>query len=406
MIISQLRRLLLLASLAATAAWPLANAPLAQQAGASVTSAVSADYASLLQQYRSGNADLAVATFVAWPAALVERETASIGDLAESDPWQLAARVLLHTEAGRRRGDFASAISGRAQFNSVDQLISLEEYEVHYRRAATQIELLFKRAATDPRLAGYVRDWHVLATPNAGGFPVDWETLPGAIARKRFPLDSASWLLFGSFLESSVTHQFAGEGFAYRWGFIGRRSLQAYFEGRRPDTFKRNHRGDIIDLAQVQLVEHAFRRAIELDPTTFEARLRLGHVLWLADRYAEAEAEFRTVTENGTGPDRLFSAYLAWLWLGQMQEANRSWAEAAGAYEHAAAVRPGARSARLAMAALRARLGETGPAWRAAVSLLESPNSEADEDPITLYPLAQTWRHERLTRNMRQQIRR
>jgi hypothetical protein len=379
----------------------LIGVALSAREGRADASPIQPDFAALLQEFRSGDADWAVAKLAAWPAADVERAP----DTAEKNAWLVAARVLLHTEAGQKRGDFAAPISGRQFTTSLEQIIPLSEYEPHYRLVVPLIESLLPAAATDPALAVFVRNWHILATPNAGGFGSDVATLPGAMAPRRFPSDSSSWLLYGSFVEPTLTHQFSGEGFAYHGGFIGRRSLRTAIAGRRPDTFKRNSQGDLIDLAQVQLAEHAFRRSIDLAPDNVEARLRLGRVLWRADRWAEAESELRKVTERATGTDRLFSGYLAWLWLGQMKEVEREWNEAARSYEQATLIRPEARSARMALAALRARLGLSGQAWSAAESLVRG-RANPEIDPLTLYPHAQSWRHDQVRNEMRLQVRR
>src|SRR5690606_39274066 len=164
--------------------------------------------------------------------------------------------------------------------------------------------------------------------------------------------------------------------------------------------------GDFIDRPWAQEAEHAFRRALELDPGVVEARLRLGRVLMRMDRRSEAEVEFVRVTKEATGEDRRFAAYLAWLWLGQLREEARAYAEAAGDYERALMERPGTRSALVALANVRAQAGASSAAWRTAAWALDGPSAVADDDPLTFYPRSQAWKRESVPAALRAQIRR
>lgn len=66
---------------------------------------------------------------------------------------------------------------------------------------------------------------------------------------------------------------------------------------------------------------YEFRRALELDPTNVELRRELAYLLMSMDKQAEAEEEFRTITENA--PDDLLSvAQLGFLYLGRKENAR------------------------------------------------------------------------------------
>ena len=66
--------------------------------------------------------------------------------------------------------------------------------------------------------------------------------------------------------------------------------------------------------------ELAFRKVLRLSPGRAEAHLRLGHVLYLLDRSAEARREFDAVLGANPETGDRFSAYLAALFLGRLEE--------------------------------------------------------------------------------------
>jgi tetratricopeptide (TPR) repeat protein len=106
--------------------------------------------------------------------------------------------------------------------------------------------------------------------------------------------------------------------------------------------------------AELRDAERYLRRALDVNPEFVEARLRLGHVLALTDRDAEAARELERALASSDEP---VLAYFGALFLGAVEE-TRGHVEAAKALnERAAALYPRAQSPRLALSELARRAG-------------------------------------------------
>lgn len=113
--------------------------------------------------------------------------------------------------------------------------------------------------------------------------------------------------------------------------------------------------GNLLDLA-----ERHFRKALEIDASLVEARVRLGRVLTLRGRLPEARHELARATGETAADPRL--GYLAQLFLGRALEEAGQTDAAAGAYEAADRIVPGAQSVALARASLASRRGDAAAA--------------------------------------------
>lgn len=80
--------------------------------------------------------------------------------------------------------------------------------------------------------------------------------------------------------------------------------------------------------------EHAYREAIAVSPERDDSRLMLARVLRRVERFDEAEALYKEVTEGGNAGWR----GQAWFELGTLYESQQRWAEAESAYRQALAV--------------------------------------------------------------------
>jgi tetratricopeptide (TPR) repeat protein len=98
-----------------------------------------------------------------------------------------------------------------------------------------------------------------------------------------------------------------------------------------------------------------FRRALVLDHTHTDARLRLGHALLTRGQFKDAADELQLVFTASN--DRLLQ-YFASLFLGAAQERLNQVEQARRSYRHAAELYPKAQSPRLALSALAWRRGE------------------------------------------------
>ncbi len=133
--------------------------------------------------------------------------------------------------------------------------------------------------------------------------------------------------------------------------------------------------------------ERAYRAAIDAAPGLQEARLRLGRVLTLQDRPADALAMLSTVRD----PDPAFR-YLAQLFQGEARERTHDYAGAGTAYQAAAALIPTAQSASMALvqlAHLQGRRVEAATRMREAALPARASDSG---DPWLLYSRGIAWR--------------
>jgi hypothetical protein len=360
-----------------------------------------------LAEYVSGDAEKAVAELASWDRAEVERATASIEHAeATAGPWRRGAWALLHTEAGLQRGDLGDVIVPRSITSALDLVLPVDHIEIHLRRSITLTEGLLTEASLDPRLATLLRDWHLLVATHGGG---DGSmTTFGSVtvlAPRRFPKDAASWLVFASRMEPNVVHRPAGQGFAFIEYLDGARMRSLYrgVHDTRPVSLRMNRHRDEIDPLQWQETEYALREALKLDPMLVEARLRRGRLLDLVDRVDEAKTEWRRALEESTGSAAGVIGYLAALWLGRSAEETREVDAAEGYYQRAATLRPDARSARVALAALRSRQGRASDAYEAAAATVGLAGH--DRDPVILYRYGQTWQRPDILRRARALVR-
>ena len=141
------------------------------------------------------------------------------------------------------------------------------------------------------------------------------------------------------------------------------------------------------DRAELRQAENFFRRALAINPSLVEARLRLGRVLSLLERHADAVVELRA-TIDATRDELL--RYYGQLFLGAAEEALGKLDAARDAYEAAAALFPGAQSPRIALSALARRRGDRATAWKALERVFHPPDDSEREDPWWAYHVAQT----------------
>jgi tetratricopeptide (TPR) repeat protein len=142
---------------------------------------------------------------------------------------------------------------------------------------------------------------------------------------------------------------------------------------------------------ELEIAERMLRRALELPAgglpePAHEARLRLGRVLGLLGRHAEAAGELAQLSAID---DEVLSYYAA-LFLGAEEEALGRFDEARAAYERAARQQPLAQAPRLALSQLARRHGDRTAALQAIQPLLALSGAEADRsDPWWFYHAAE-----------------
>ena len=139
-----------------------------------------------------------------------------------------------------------------------------------------------------------------------------------------------------------------------------------------------------VDSARLELrrAESFFRDARSQAPAHAEARLRLGRVLGLLDRHAEAASELRAVSESLVEAGQ---RYYRDLFLGAEEEALGRFDEARAAYGRAKQGYPRAQSPYLALSQLARRTGDRTGALRATQELFDLSKDPARNDPWWSY---------------------
>ena len=137
--------------------------------------------------------------------------------------------------------------------------------------------------------------------------------------------------------------------------------------------------------AESQQAEKFFRQALKIKSGLAEARVRLGYVIGLQGRHAEAAGELRRAAATTEEPLLL---YYAELFLGHEEAALNHDETARQGFERAGALYPRAQSPRLALSVLARRAGDRVGALRAIQGLLRLPADERErEDPWWQYNL-------------------
>jgi hypothetical protein len=130
--------------------------------------------------------------------------------------------------------------------------------------------------------------------------------------------------------------------------------------------------------------EAALRTSIHLDPGLTEARLRLGHILLVEGRLAEAEPLLADA--EGQAPEGR-ARYLARLFLGRAAERKGRRGDAAAFYRRALEAWPDGQTALLALAhALEHEAGPAAARALVAASLAASRREDRVPDPWWVYP--------------------
>ena len=136
--------------------------------------------------------------------------------------------------------------------------------------------------------------------------------------------------------------------------------------------------------------ETLFKRSLNIDPRNAEARLRLGRVLSLQERHADALNEFRRMDApaSGAAAPAMLQSYGS-LFTGDAAEALGRMDEARAAYERAAVLYPMAHAPRLALSQMAAREGDTIAASNTLELVLSRTSDPApDDDPFWTYHVA------------------
>lgn len=276
----------------------------------------SPDYAGLVQQYRSGNPDVAIEG-VSGLGVEELREGLRAFLKFNLSPELLGAAAAMHAEAGLRPRSFTTLSDTMRHLSIATGLVELGTTVKRPRLGAAGLQ---SKASVTPPLRRLVLLAAIASLQYSGRTPRAAEYLE--TTRLLFPHDAAVLLFSGISEESRASGRLAPASDATR-----RTSLAS---------------------AEVYL-----RESRELKPDEIETTLRLGRVLAQRQQVDEARALLTGVV--GAADTRL--SYLGSLFLGGLEDAAGKTEDAAGWYAKAAARMPSAQAARLAGSELRHRAG-------------------------------------------------
>jgi len=154
--------------------------------------------------------------------------------------------------------------------------------------------------------------------------------------------------------------------------------------------------------SELHQAERFFRQALSANGSLAEAHLRLGHVLVLLDRHAEAVPELGQALAS-VEDDWL--RYYGRLFLGAAHEALREYDDARHAYAGASELFPKAQSPKIALSGLARRRGDRAGALRDLQPLLDKRVNADDDDPWWHYFVAQARNADDLFDRLRQPFR-
>jgi tetratricopeptide (TPR) repeat protein len=240
--------------------------------------------------------------------------------------------------------------------------------------------------AGDPSLRAFCRDWYIVVVSlwSAGREYQQADIVAGA-ARSRLGDDARLLLAAGSAAEALM-------------------ELTLFRGSREPNTWA--HPASL-GVTAVHADEW-LGRAVKLDPTLVEARLRRGRVLYLFGRIPEARKELEQTLADASAVNHPFAAYLAAMFLGELFEHGGQVGEARAAYEKAIALHPEYQSAHLALGQLLVAAGKPEQGWAAARGVFgDAANPRNPErDPWFDYRSAQFWQAQDLVKGMFEWVRR
>ena len=237
---------------------------------------------------------------------------------------------------------------------------------------------------------------HVLASAlakDSGGAPIAraWFRAVGALYQQNADLGQLrAHLLAGAELVPEDPVLLLYEG-ALHQAFADPR-VQSYItrlrrpEQGKPNRFPVSYAIEDAD-RELGIAERTLRRALAIDPSLVEARIRLAHVEGARGKPAEAIALARQTLES---PLPGFLEYYGAMVLGRAEARLGHYGEARAAFGRAVARYPGSQAARVALSHVGLAEGRSADAVAALVQALGPDASEKFEDPWRAYFL----RHE------------
>jgi tetratricopeptide (TPR) repeat protein len=313
----------------------------------------SGDYLRALDLYRRGEFDAAITALLALPAewAVDGADSFGRGHLAREPEAVFAparAALLLNTEAWIER--------------TTGQPFRLAEDEDVYLTSARSLAARLVRHIPD-----FIRDWYLLVAAYLHGrLDLARSRVHLAEARRRFPGDAR--ILLATASDHEILSRLATGSLLYFEAAGAERSRQRIDPDRETRT-----------------AIAFFRRALDAAPDLYEARLRLGRLLFLQGDLDGASRELdAAIAASPPAPMN----YLAALFRGLVAAADADFARARTHYDDAAKIHPRGQAIAVARSELAYLEGRPADAARLMTALLGAP---PDEDPWWSYLTGEGW---------------
>jgi len=280
----------------------------------------------------------------------------------------LRRAILLHTDSVWLAPDVVAASGGdRTARAPVKMLVGdgnsagMEGLSLHWELA----RLAASAVTPDPRADPFVRDWY-RATIAFGQSFESFDSAQLEHGLRLFPDDPQLLLMAGCEREAFASPLF--QAFARA---MNSRFMRVPFGSAS---------------GELEAAERFYRRAIEADGELGEAHVRLGRVLGLRGRHADASAALRGAVERGLDP---VLEYYAMLFLAEVHESLGQLDSARAAYRRAADLTPGARIPHLQLARVARELGDADAVHESLQRALEPGADDKAIEPWWRYRSAQ-----------------
>ena len=225
--------------------------------------------------------------------------------------------------------------------------------------------MILSNGSAEPAFDAFVRDWY-RATVALAHSVQSFDSIQLREGLRLFPNDPVLLLLAGCEREAFATPLF--QVFAQSF-----RNAQM-----RPDIASED--------AELDAAAGFFRRALAADEGLGEARVHLGRVLGLKQRYADSARELRRALDGRLDPAL---QHYAELFLGAALEGLGEAAAARDAFRRAADGTPGARAAHLAVARIAREMGDREETTARLEQAMSLPGTSSPSDPWWVYRAAQ-----------------
>jgi tetratricopeptide (TPR) repeat protein len=355
----------------------------------------SARFQLLFLQYRRADSDAAIEALSKWTEGeLIAEAVSSPND----DVWTRAALVAFLTETGLRKGTFGYFSDYSPQW-ILDKGWGLDKmFEIYSYRSATIISDLTRigRRTHDAALLSFCSRWYA-------------NTVSYSVRLRRPSLEGLQSIADHDLSDQPTVQLLLGSIYESRSGPFAITATHVCFLGLMisgPDGCAINPAGPRPPTPPSQEALYFLGHAVAQQPDLAEAHLRLGHMLHILGRTQEARPHFEEALRLALDQELGYVAYMASMYLGELEEHEGHYTRAAEYFRDAVAADPTAHIANVALGEALLLSGDrTG--WLEARHMFDDESAEHPKklDPWFFYRFAQYWHVAASLREMRQIVR-